>query len=860
MNCFSGSSITGRVDSTVDRLFAPLPLRRQLDNGLIVLHQPEFRQNVVSVQIWVKTGSIHEGSLTGSGLSHYLEHMLFKGTERRDAAQISRQVHALGGSMNAYTTFDRTVYYIDAPSSAFHQVVEILSDMLFASKLAVDETEMERDVILREIDMGLDDPDRILSQALFRNAYRKHPYREPVIGHRALFEKVSRDELVAYYRSRYVPNNCVVCVAGAVNSKECFEGIEKYLGTLPMGRLSPVSLNAEPVQLASRNELIEGDYNVMRGGMAFKVPHLSHPDSGALDSLASILGGGESSILWDHLRNRQNLVHYIDCRNWNPGESGLFWISYVCEPGKQEAVQSAVFKLINQIAARGVEQAELDKAYNQALSAEINSRRTMSGLASKLGFGEVVVGEINYGKHYLERLHAVCPEDIARVSANYLTEASLTTVAAGPVASFGSADLETSTVRPNNKTPECINLPSGAKLVLQPDPSLPKVHLRAVLLGGAHYEAADQRGISALLAQMLTKDTGRHSAAEVAHLLEKLGGSFSATTGNNSIHLAIEVFPHDLSVAIQLLSDALLQPVFNEGTFRTELESQIAGLKESDDEIFDYGFRILRERFFGQHPFSIGAEGRVGDLEKLDIDVLRKQAKRLVCGANLVLSVCGDFDQQHLIKAITDQLDSVLPKEPFSRAEVRPHVPAGPAESIEYMDREQALVLLGFPDVGLCHEQFIVGEVINELCSGMSSRLFQQIREEKGLAYYVSSMRLLGLHEAMFVFYAGTHPQAVETVIQEMRGEIARITEGKVSDEELSRCRNRLKAARLMNRQTIRSRAMQAGMNLAYGLPLESDEEYAEKLEKVDSRAIADFAGQYFASDKGQQLIVMPRE
>ncbi|MEC7273840.1 MAG: pitrilysin family protein, partial [Verrucomicrobiota bacterium] len=295
MDTSSHSFPGGKSRDLIDRLFK-FPVDRQiLPNGLTLISRSDFSSEVVSVQIWVKTGSIHEGDLVGSGLSHYLEHMLFKGTCKRDAKSISREVHALGGSINAYTTFDRTVYYIDAPSSAFDQVVDILADIVLNSTLPVEEVEKERAVILREIDMGLDDPDRQLSQAIFRNAYQRHPYREPVIGHRSLFEKITPQELRDYYRARYVPNNIVVSVAGSISPDLCLSAIEKHFGPTPRGRLAPVRMEAEPVQFASRREDIIGEYNIFRGGIVFKVPHLSHPDSPRLDSLAHALGGGESS-------------------------------------------------------------------------------------------------------------------------------------------------------------------------------------------------------------------------------------------------------------------------------------------------------------------------------------------------------------------------------------------------------------------------------------------------------------------------------------------------------------------------------------------------------------------------------------
>ena len=846
-------------DPIIDQLYAMPVERRQLENGLVMLHQPDFSMPLVSVQIWVHTGSIHEGRLTGSGLSHYLEHMLFKGTELREARTISREVHSLGGAMNAYTTFDRTVYYIDCPVSFFKRALEILCDIVFNSTLPVEETERERDVILREIDMGMDDPDQCLSRAVFQNAFRRHPYREPVIGHRELFQRVEHSELLAYYKSRYIPNNITVCTAGAVSFADCFEAIQEQLGAVPRGRLASVHIEPEPIQLSTRREILCGDYNITRGGIAFKVPHLSDADSPALDTLAYVLGGGESSIFWEQLRNKENLVHYVDCRNWNPGEQGLFWVSYVCDPDKQSAVEAAVLRLIEEVALQGVDQKVLDKAYRQALSSEVSSRKTMSGRASKLGVGELVVGDVLYGRHYLESLQSVVREDLSRVATQYLVESTMTAVVSEPKRSVDSVIVTDSSTKDDVKELKALTLSDGVRLVMQPDHSLPKVHLRAIFLGGAHYEVTDQRGISSLLAEMLAKDTEKHSASEVVQLLETRGGKFSATAGNNSIQLAIEVFPDDLPLAVELLSDALICPSFNENTFQTELDSQIALVKEQDDEIFQYGIRLLREKFFCDHPFSIGPYGRLADLERLEFQSLRTYYHRIIRASNLVLSVSGAFDEEHLQALLLSDLEGRLESEVFEALPGYSSCPAVATASTVRMKREQALVLMAFPDVGLRDESSICGEVLNEIFNGMSSRLFERVREEQGLAYYVGSTRIIGLEEGMFVLYAGTHTEAVDAVIQEMNDEVSRIVSGAVSEEELARCRTRLKAARLMNRQTIGARAMQAGMDIAYGLPIVLDDEYVQKLNAVDAEVLSEFAATHLDHDKKQQLIVRPQ-
>lgn len=847
------------MNDLVDRLYAAPVERRVLSNGLTLLHRPDYSSDVVSVQVWVKTGSIHEGDLVGSGLSHYLEHLLFKGTDRRDGKSISREVHALGGGINAYTTFDRTVYYIDAPAAAFEQAVDILADITLHSTLPADEVERERDVILREIDMGLDDPDRVMSQLLFRSAFRTHPYREPVIGHRELFEQVTREELWSYYQQRYVPNNIVFASAGAISAEACVRAVEATFGQVARGRLAPVVMNSEPAQLAPRYETLVGDYQIYRGGMSYKVPHLSHEDSASLDALANALGGGESSLLWESLRNEQQLVHYIDCRSWNPGEEGLFWISYMCDAEQQSKVQPAIRAVIDGLIADGVSTAVVEKSRRQALSAEINGRKTMSGQASRLGLSEVVVGDVEFGRRYLSRLESVGPEDLQRVAAKYLVERQLTSVGLGPNVTVEGEGKGCASTVAKPEAPEVIAVENGARLILQPDASLPKVHLRAVFLAGPMYEPANQRGITELLAELLTKDTENRTAYAVSELIEGIGGKFSSSGGNNTLSLAIEVLPTDLDCAVDVLADALTCPLFDAHTFEVEREGQVAGLREDADDILEYGFKELRSRYFKGHALSVGSDGRIEDLEALTPADVRRYYEQVVVAGNLVLSVCGDFVAGELEPMLRVRLFDKLSTRAFERDSAAAYKREEVCEDVVLpMDREQAVVLQAYPDVGVQDARYVEGEVLNELLSGMSSRLFERVRDDKGLAYYVGATRVLGLTSSLFALYAGTQPGCDEAVMGEMDAELERISSGRLDPVELERCKTRLRAARVMGRQTIGARAMHAAINVSYGFPVDDDVQYLEKLDVIDVRRIAQFVQDYLKRSQSIRLVVKP--
>ena len=243
-----------------------------LPNGLTLILKADHSAALASVQVWVKTGSTHEGVNLGAGLSHYLEHMLFKGTERRAGREISATVQAHGGYINAYTTFDRTVYYIDLPSEHTGVAIDLLADAVLHSTLPADECVKEKDVILREIAMTKDDPDNRMWDSLFSTAFREHPYRQPIIGHRDVFSAVTRDDLVSYYRSRYVPNNLVVVIVGDIDLAATRALVEQHFGAVPRSKLAPVLVPEEPLQLGARSEHRFEDVETTRAVLAWPIP------------------------------------------------------------------------------------------------------------------------------------------------------------------------------------------------------------------------------------------------------------------------------------------------------------------------------------------------------------------------------------------------------------------------------------------------------------------------------------------------------------------------------------------------------------------------------------------------------------
>jgi zinc protease len=387
---------------------------------------------------------------------------------------------------------------------------------------------------------------------------------------------------------------------------------------------------------------------------------------------------------------------------------------------------------------------------------------------------------------------------------------------------------------------------------------LPNLHFRFLMQGGPLFENPAKRGATSLLATMLTKDTRARTAAQVAEAIESVGGSFHPAAGNNSVGLSVEVLPTDADRALSILRDAVLTPAFKAATLQLERDAQIAALQQDDDDVVTLARKRLREKFFGGHPLALDSQGSIAGVKSIRAEDLKALHARLSVGPNVVLAVAGDFNPREL----APKLKAFLSRLPRGRApkipEISQGLPALVGDFVEQQPREQAVVLQGFPGPRVAVEDFYVGEVADELFSGMASRLFERVREEKGLAYFVRSSRITGLDSGMFYFFAGTQPGREAEVLAEIDAEIERVRRGGVEPVELARCHARLKAARRQSLQTNGSRAMQAALNALQGQPINDWKNYDARIDKVSIADLAAFAEKYFRRDTRVQLVVRP--
>src|SRR2546430_9329224 len=301
-------SKTARTD---DAAIIPVPpsaaQKWVLPNGLTVIVQEDHSAPVASVQAWCATGSINEDERLGAGLSHILEHMLFKGTRTRSTNAIAQRIQDVGGYINAYTSFDRTVFWIDVPKDGVATALDVLADAMMNSILPPEEYSKEQEVIRREFAMGFDDPDRMAGQLLFATAYQRHPYRLPVIGQMEIYNQLTQEQVMRYYKTRYVPNNLTFIVVGDVDAEKVRQQLADFFKAYPEKSLKPVFIPGEPPQLGRREAHQEFATELTHLSLAWHIPEITHPDVPALDLLSTILGDGRSSRLYRRVREEAGL-------------------------------------------------------------------------------------------------------------------------------------------------------------------------------------------------------------------------------------------------------------------------------------------------------------------------------------------------------------------------------------------------------------------------------------------------------------------------------------------------------------------------------------------------------------------------
>ena len=828
-----------------------------LRNGLELIVREDHAHPLISVQVWIKAGSMHEEQHTGAGIAHCVEHMLFKGTEKRTPSQISQGIQALGGHVNAYTSFNRTVYWIDGLAEHAEGYLEILADMIRNSKFDKDELAREKDVIRREMAMDHDDPGGTLQHLIQATAFRRHPLRHPIIGHREVFDQISRAEVVGFVQRHYVPNNTFIIITGDVDAKAILEATQKHFGDWKRRAFDPVQLPDEPRQRGNRFAAKNFATELTRVAMGWQVPGDGHEDKPALDVLAFLLGSGRSSRLYQELREKRSVAHHVWAGAWCAPECGLFTVEGECNPTDAQKLQDGIRDVIEVMKKSGPRRDELEKAVRATISGQVRTLTTVKGQAGSIGNGWLLSGSLDYQRQFLAAISALTPQAIRDVAQRYLVPDAVSTVLVGPdVETSGKAKLSIDSARPDIQR---FKLKNGLTLIVGENPRLPLVSVRTNFLAGVLAETDLSAGVTQISAQMLLKGTKKRAAAQIASELENRGGSLQCSSDAHRYIIGADVMRGDEVNALDLLADLILNPALPQAQLADVKKRQIASIIEEREDPLTVAMRKARREIFAGQPFHRTALGTEESITALKLADCRAMLRASFATGNGVVSVFGDVKAAE-VKTLVEKAFAKLPVGPRQIAQAREyHASAKPAAWTEHLDKEQAVIVVGFRTVGLEDRDVHALNLIDEACSDMGSRLFNRIREELGLAYYVGAQNFAAMGAGAFYFYVGTDPKKVKLAEKELMAQINDLAANGLHSDEIDRARVTWRSSWLRAQQGNNGMADICAWNEVNGLGWDHFQKLPGIMADISSKEIQRVAAKYFGEKKAFIVRVTPK-
>ena len=552
-------------------------------------------------------------------------------------------------------------------------------------------------------------------------------------------------------------------------------------------------------------------------------------------------------------------MHSIDAWSWTPANPGIFGISVLLDEEKRPQAEPAIFAEIAKIQNQKVPAEELNKAKKMISSDFIFRQETVQGQAGELGNDMLTMNDIYYSETYLDRIQQVTTSDIQRVAKKYLQRTNLTVAVLKPKTTTGSQKSEVRIQKkPASQETKKVVLPSGLTILVKENHNLPLVSLRMVFKGGVVYETENNNGICNLMQRMLLKGTKTRTAEQIAESLAHVGGKIDTYSGNNSYGVSVDVLKDDFKLGLDILSDVVMNPVFPESALEKERQNVLAAIRSQEDDVFPTASKLLRETLFTVHPYrwlTIGTDSTVKSISQADLVRFHNQ---LCVPKNAVLAVFGDVKTEEVILQIEKYFAIFNSPSIAYRQEVKEPALTEIRKASKIKEKQQAVVLIGYPNIDIKDPRRYTFEVMNSILSGQGSRLFDTIREKQGLAYYVGTIPVLGLDPGMYIFYVGTVAEKIDLATTSMLDEINRIKTEEVTDEELTRAKKELIGNKAIDLQTNSAQASESALDELYGLGYDNYQYYTDRINAVTKQQIRDIATQFFRPDAYALVVVKP--
>lgn len=829
----------------------------KLDNGQTVVVQEVKNNPIVTIDTWIKTGSIDEED-SNNGVAHFLEHLFFKGTKTHEPGEFDKILETKGAITNAATSKDFTHYYITIPSKDFDLAMDLHGDMILHPLIPRKEMEKERKVVLEEISKDLNSPTKIMQDNLNSMLYTTHPYKRKVIGRSDVIETITRDQVLSFYNKNYSPSNMVTVIIGDVDANHAIEKTKEAFNAEYKKQTKTIYTKEAPLTKQQKKvEYLDTESGYMVIG--FRGTPIDDKDSYALDVLATILGDGRSSVLNQVLKEKKRIAFSVDAGNSTFRDDGIFYISANYEPTKCKIVQDTIFNEIEKIQKNGVTDDQLKLAKNIIERSTYYSRESITNIATEIGYTMALTNDIKFYDTYLDNIKNVSKEDVKKVAEKYLginrSAVSIVLPKSAkevPVASLTQQAPATAELVSENAQTQKYKLSDGATMLYTPNNVNDIIAISIYAKGG---QLAEQKaGTANLTATAMMRGTKNYTSLELSQVLEDNGIKIQPSASADAFAINVLTTKDEYDKTLELLNEVVNNATFEDYEIDKVKTEKLNTIKRNKDVPLQRAIEEYRDLIYQNSPYSISSKILEKNIPNITKEDIINYYNSIFAPKNLVISINGNINKD---KTIQDLNNIFKPKENaknFDFVQYNSKIPTvtTPRQTIQKVPTtETAWILLGWQTNGVLNEKdYATLQVIDSLLgSGMSSRLFKDLREQEGLAYQLGSGYSPNVLRGSFLLYIGTNPQTLDKAKSGLFAEITRLKTEYVGDKELQDAKEKLLGNYVIGLETNLDKASNIGWYEASTRGYEFKDKYEKLINSVTDSDIIEIANKYFTDD-----------
>lgn len=828
----------------------------KLNNGQTVVIQEVKNNPIVTIDTWIKTGSIDEDD-SNNGVAHFLEHLFFKGTTNLDPGEFDRILETKGAITNAATSKDFTHYYVTIPSKDFDLAMQLHADMMLHPLIPRNEMEKERKVVLEEISKDLNAPTRVMQENLNSMLYTNHPYKRKVIGKSEIIETITRDKVLNFYNAHYSPSNMVTIVIGDVDSAHALERVKEVFNADYKKQTKNIYLKELPLTKQKKKvEYLDTESGYMVIG--FRGVPIDEKDSYALDVLATILGDGRSSVLNQVLKEKKRIVSSVDAGNSTFRDDGIFYVMADFEPAKCQVVQKTIFDEINKIQKSGVTDEQLTLAKNIIERNTYYSRESITNIATEIGYTVALTNDIKFYDNYLCNIKSVTKDDVKRVAEKYLgiNKSAVSIILPKdakeiPVSDITKPSGSAEFISENSETQK-YKLSNGATLLYTPNTVNDIIAISIDAKGGQLIEK--KSGTSKLTASAMMKGTKNYSSLELSQVLEDNGIKISPSTRADAFSISVLTTKDEYDKTLELLNEVVNNATFDDFEIEKVKSDKLSAIKRSKDIPLQRAVEEYRDLIYQNTPYSISSKVLEKNIPNITRDDIVEYYNNVFNPKNLVISINGNIDKDKTIKELNNIFNKTGDCSSFNYTDYASRISpiTSPRTTVQNMPTtETAWILLGWQTNGVLNQKdYAALQVIDSILgSGMSSRMFKDLREQEGLAYQLGSGYSPNVLRGSFMLYIGTNPATLEKAKKGLFEEITRLKTEYVGDKELQDAKDKLIGNYIISLETNLDKASNTGWYEASTRGYEFKDNYQELINSVTDSDIIEVANKYFTDN-----------